>query len=110
MEKAENHNFNRFEEYDTRIRTMLKKSLTYDGRTDIYKGKDNLKSLWADIQTDNRNFWEKKKEKNKTAYEGYISLDKVFTAIVPQLIQTAISAIKSYIETLKQQYDEQYEY
>lgn len=98
-----------FADYDSRIRGMLKKSLTYEGRTDIYKGKDNLKSLWADIQTNNRNFWEKKKEKNKTAYEGYISLDKVFTTVIPRLIQSAVQAIKTYIDFIKQAQREEHE-
>ena len=98
-----------FADYDSRIRGMLKKTLTYEGRKDIYKGQDTLKNLWADIQTDNRNFWEKKKEKNKTEYQGYVDLTDIFKRIVPKLIQSAISAIKEYIEQLQNQYDEQNE-
>ncbi|MBO6240192.1 MAG: plasmid recombination protein [Butyrivibrio sp.] len=87
-----------FPEYENRIRDMLKKSLSYKGRTEIYQ-KDLLKGLWADIQKDNASFWKSRKTPKP---EAVINLDKTFTAIIPRLIQTAIQAIKSYIEMIKQ--------
>ena len=85
---------------------MLKKSLTYKGRTEIYQ-KDLLKGLWADIQKDNASFWKNRKTAKP---EAVIKLDKTFTAIIPRLIQTAIQAIKAYIDLIKQaQREENYE-
>ncbi len=108
MERAENHNFKYYDRYDKKIREMLKKSLKYEGRTEIYQNSE-LKNLWADIQADNRLFWEKKKLTHKTEYDGYIDLTDVFNKIVPKLIQRAITAIKSCIEQWKNMYDNQYE-
>ncbi len=95
-----------FPAYENRIRDMLKKSLTYKGRTEIYQ-KDLLKGLWADIQKDNASFWKNRKTAKP---EAVIKLDKTFTAIIPRLIQTAIQAIKAYIDLIKQaQREEDYE-
>jgi hypothetical protein len=106
MERAENHNFKYYDRYDKQIRKMLKKSLKYEDRTEIYQ-QNELKNLWADIKADNQLFWEDKKSSHKEEYQGYISLDKVFTAIIPRLIQTAVQAIKSYIEMIKQAQNEE---
>lgn len=108
MEMVDNPNFRNYDKYDKQIRKMLKKSLKYEGRTEIYQNSE-LKNLWADIQADNRLFWEKKKLTHKTEYDGYIDLTDVFNKIVPKLIQRAITAIKSCIEQWKNMYDNQYE-
>lgn len=96
-----------FAEYDTRIRAMLKKSLKYEGRTEIYQ-KSELKNLWADVQRNNNRFWTKYQEK-RTIPDEVINLNDVFKTLIPKLIQRAITAIKSCIEQWKNMYDNQYE-
>lgn len=94
-----------FPEYESRIRDMLKKSLSYKGRTEIYQ-KDLLKGLWADIQKDNTSFWKSRKTPKP---DTVVNLDKTFSAIIPRLIQTAVQAIKTYIEMIRQAQQQQYE-
>lgn len=108
MEMVDNPNFRNYDRYDRKIRDMLKKSLKYEGRTEIYQNSE-LKNLWLDIQGDNRLFWEKKKLSHKEEYQGYISIDRVFTAIIPGLIQAAIQAIRSYIDMIRQAQKEEHE-
>ena len=96
-----------FAEYDARIRGMLKKSLKYEGRTEIYQ-QNELKNLWADVQRNNNRFWTKYQEK-RTIPDEVINLNDVFKTLIPKVIQSAISAIKSCIEQWKNMYDNQYE-
>ena len=90
-----------FPEYDRRIEKMISKSFDFDGRNEIFQ--TELKTLWADIKKDNAGFWKAHPTATKTqGFDGIVKLE----AIIPQILQTAFQAIKSYIQTLHKQKEE----